>query len=508
MAATCTASLATVSTPGHSARATLLHVLPPELLSVILLHLDTRSLARLAATCRPLWLDTPTPPQPALLPREIGPVEAELRRRAQRDLRIDSSLPKGGLLWVPYLLKCVLRDALRREAPLEAGYKCSLFVDAEGRLHTCGSERGKLLGHAVEPDADPDRPRSIGVPTLVPSMEGRRIVSVAAGHRHCLALSCKGEVYSWGDGTDGSLGHADGGSRAVPSRIESLGRIGSIAAGRLQTSAAVDEVGRLFTWGWASFDAGTRLNSLALGYALDSQTESQLTPKWVEALSADRVVGVALGLGYSLAVTDAGAVFSFGDGEDGLLGHASLETEVLPQRIEALAQTGFRFVAVAAGVEHALTLTEDGELYGWGGDLANGHGRGELTPRQMVAFVGQRVKHVIAGDFSSCAVMETGELYTWGCSTNSHLGHGRHALQGTPKRVKGLSGVKVTAAAICGSHTLVADEDGLVWAFGKRSCLGLGDPDEDVAQGPVLEPARIPTLRVRASKSPDVLRCR
>jgi len=54
----------------------------------------------------------------------------------------------------------------------------------------------------------------------------------------------------------------------------------------------------------------------------------------------------------------------------------------------------------------------------------------------------------------------------------------------------------------------VADVDGVVWAFGKHVALGLGDPDavlhEDV-QDLVLESARIPTLRVRARTSPDVL---
>jgi len=78
----------------------------------------------------------------------------------------------------------------------------------------------------------------------------------------------------------------------------------------------------------------------------------------------------------------------------------------------------------------------------------------------------------------------------------------------TPRRVEGLSGVKVAAAATCVTHTLVADEDGVVWAFGERVFLGLGDPDSDTdedVQDQVLELARIPALRVRARRSPDVL---
>jgi len=76
--------------------------LPAELLSVILSRLDTRDLARLAGTCRSLCRDAPTPPPP---PRQIGPVEAELRRRAEtRGLDVGSSLPEGATSWAACLL--------------------------------------------------------------------------------------------------------------------------------------------------------------------------------------------------------------------------------------------------------------------------------------------------------------------------------------------------------------------------------------------------------------------
>jgi len=142
-------------------------------------------------------------------------------------------------------------------------------------------------------------------------MQGRRIVSVAASDRHCLALSREGEVYSWGDEFFGSLGHADGGERAVPSRVESLSRIECIAAGDDWTSAAVDEDGRLFTWGRAINPNDETMLS-GLGYALDSETESQLTPKWVETLSEDCVVGITLGYAFTLVVTTPAPYFLLG----------------------------------------------------------------------------------------------------------------------------------------------------------------------------------------------------
>jgi hypothetical protein len=106
--------------------------LPAELVSDILSHLDTPDMSCLAATCRLLWLDAPTAPSPPLPPRDIGLVEAELRRRAKaRGLNTASSLPGGALSWVPYLLKVDRRDAVRRHVPLAVGETHSLFVDKE-----------------------------------------------------------------------------------------------------------------------------------------------------------------------------------------------------------------------------------------------------------------------------------------------------------------------------------------------------------------------------------------
>jgi len=463
--------------PSSAQPASPLLQLPAELLAVILSSLDIHDLARLAATCRSLCRDAPTPPP---LPRQIGPVETELRLRAEaRGLVVGSALPKGATSWVACLLKRDRRDAQMCQVPLAVGHDLSIFVDKGGRLLTCGSDDvdfAPLLGQAVDPAAGPYAHREIGPPTPVPSMQDRRIVSVATSNAHCLALSALGEVYSWGDGDFGALGHGEVGSRAVPSRIESLSRIERIAAGPNWTSAAVDEDGRLFTWGRARFvedeeDEDGELQVLegpsGLGYELNTDTDRQLTPKRVDTLSQERVVGVALGQLFTLAVTDAGAVFSFGFSRDGGLGHGSLVSEVLPRRIEALAQTRQRFVAVAAGDFHALALTEEGELYGWGDAEANGHGREERTPQQVAALIGQRVKLVNAQGSASCAVTEKSDFFTWGeCSIRGNLGH--QGSQGTPMRVEGLSGVEVAAVAIGRMHTLAAAADGVVWAFDQR----------------------------------------
>jgi len=431
-------------------------------------------------------------------------VKAELRRRAEaRGLDVGSSLPKGATSWVACLLKRDRRDAQMRESPLAVGTQHSMFVDKEGRLLTCGRDMDRLprLGHAVDPAADPNIGREIGPPTLVPSMQNKRIVSVASGLYHSLALSAEGEVYSWGRGLFGALGHGDVAERTAPSKIESLSCIERIAADLNWTSAAVDEDGRLFTWGRASIgDLDEFKGSTGLGYELDAEAEYQAIPKRVDALSQERAVDVALGGCFSLVVTDAGAVFSFGSSLVGVLGHNSLKSEVLPRRIEALVETGRRVVAVAAGSCHALALNEEGELYGWGDESDNGHGREERTPQLVAALIGQHVKFMHAQYTAACAVTEKGELFIWGEFNGwDTLGHERSS-QVTLTRVAGLSGVEVAAVAIGSTHTLAADADGVVRAVGRRSALGLGaSGPEDTAAVPT--PTPIPTLRVRVLNS-------
>jgi len=97
--------------------------------------------------------------------------------------------------------------------------------------------------------------------------------------------------------------------------------------------------------------------------------------------------------------------------------------------------------------------------------------------------------------------MEEGELFTWGgYSRFGHLGHGVKVPQFEPLRVDELSGVQVAAVAIGETHTLAADVDGVVWAFGQRSAFGLDAWGIEDAVVP--KPTPIPTLRVRVLNSP------
>jgi len=78
-----------------------------------------------------------------------------------------------------------------------------------------------------------------------------RVSQVAAGKEHCMLLTEHGQVYSWGGGTRGQLGHGSLSSEESPRLIMALDgmRIVKIAAGGWH-SAAISEFNDLYMFGW------------------------------------------------------------------------------------------------------------------------------------------------------------------------------------------------------------------------------------------------------------------
>ena len=65
---------------------------------------------------------------------------------------------------------------------------------------------------------------SLNSPTLMEGLEGVIVTQIAAHceGKHIMVLSSKNEVYSWGLGDSGRLGHGDTQSKDVPTKISAL----------------------------------------------------------------------------------------------------------------------------------------------------------------------------------------------------------------------------------------------------------------------------------------------
>ena len=268
-------------------------------------------------------------------------------------------------------------------------------------------------------------------PKKIEALAGKSVIAAAAGERHSLALAADGAVWSWGGGVFGKLGHGDEQHQLLPKKIEALAgrRVVTVSAG-CEHSLAITDDGALWSWG-----------NGALGRLGHGDQQSQLLPKKVEAFAGRRVVAAAAGGLHSLALTADGSVWSWGEGGFGFgqLGHGDQQNQLLPKQVEAL--TGQRVVAVSAGELHSLAITADGAVWSWGyggfGELGHGDEQDQLLPKKVEAFADQRVVAVSAGGFHSLALTADGAVFTWGWGGQGGLGHGEDlSNQLLPKKIE------------------------------------------------------------------------
>jgi alpha-tubulin suppressor-like RCC1 family protein len=115
-------------------------------------------------------------------------------------------------------------------ASASAGEKHALALTYTGDVYSWGDARyGWLaLGHGAPSGGDAAGKLRRRVPRRIEALRGVRVRCTAAGRDHSCAVTDKGEVYTWGYGRSGALGHMDFRDEPLPKRIEMLLNRGSL----------------------------------------------------------------------------------------------------------------------------------------------------------------------------------------------------------------------------------------------------------------------------------------
>eukprot|EP00892_Ulva_mutabilis_P008446 jgi/Ulvmu1/5974/UM026_0098.1 len=124
-----------------------------------------------------------------------------------------------------------------------AGGYMSFALTAAGRLFAWGSNGNGEQGSGPWSWSGPR-------PNLVHALSDGRVKQVAAGGFHGAAVSHEGEVYTWGMGRHGALGHGETSNCPSPSRVHALRGvvIDHVVCGPTAT-LAVSREGDLYAWG-------------------------------------------------------------------------------------------------------------------------------------------------------------------------------------------------------------------------------------------------------------------
>lgn len=110
---------------------------------------------------------------------------------------------------------------------ISGGWRHTMALDVDGQLYGWGWNKFGQLG--VGDNIDHSGPQRVKLPSE------EEVVRVSCGWRHTVAITSKSNVFSWGRGTSGQLGHGDILDRNMPLLIEALSVDGS-ACEQIQTS--------------------------------------------------------------------------------------------------------------------------------------------------------------------------------------------------------------------------------------------------------------------------------
>ncbi|MFN7003541.1 MAG: RCC1 domain-containing protein [Roseinatronobacter sp.] len=316
---------------------------------------------------------------------------------------------------------------------------------------------------------------------------------VAVGANHTCAVAQSGSVWCWGENSGGAIGDGTLVRRLVPTRVVDLdGPHVAVAVGE-GFSCALSESGAVHCWG-----RNTR------GQLGDGTTSNSVRPVPVRGLQSG-VQAITAGAGSACAINAQGRVLCWGENSDGQLGDGSTTARSRPVRVQGL---GGDVQAISAGSRHACALNRNGRAMCWGANRRGQLGDGTYTRRLVatrVAGVPRDARAISVGGGHSCMLDRQGRVLCWGWNGDGALGSGNY--ESSPLRVRAR---RIGTGAIALSALGEAWEAGnvprghtcAVMADGRTMCWGRNDQGQ-IGNGGTGGSAR--PLRVRGLSTPQHL---
>ena len=309
---------------------------------------------------------------------------------------------------------------------VSVGYGCVAGILTTGALYSWGTNiRFNSAG-----DSTNTNPRSSPVQVGTSSWAA---VSVGQDHTTIALQATTGNMYGWGDNTNGQLGiyNADptfNNSQSSPIQIGSSSWT-IISAGGYH-SAGILTTGALYTWGWN-----------ATGQLGDGTIVNKSSPVLI-GTSSWAVVSAGYGGAFgdtTSGILTTGALYTWGDNFFGELGDGTLVNRSSPVQIGTSSWT-----VVSVGPNHTAAILTTGALYTWGDNFNGGLGDNTTASKSSPVHIGSSSWIMVSagggfetdGDNAVTAAININKLlYTWGNNLSGQVGDGTTVTRSSPVQI-------------------------------------------------------------------------
>lgn len=117
---------------------------------------------------------------------------------------------------------------------IEAGQYCTFVISSDGSVRACGKGSYGRLGLG-----DSNNQSTLKKLTFEPHRAIKKVSSSKGSDGHTLAFTMEGEVFSWGDGDYGKLGHGNSSTQKYPKLIQGplQGKVGHLTCASLSCAS-------------------------------------------------------------------------------------------------------------------------------------------------------------------------------------------------------------------------------------------------------------------------------
>ncbi|KAL3826028.1 hypothetical protein ACJIZ3_022057 [Penstemon smallii] len=334
-----------------------------------------------------------------------------------------------------------------------------MAISASGKLLTWGSADDQGQSYLTS-GKHGESPEIYPVPT------NDLIVKAAAGWAHCVSVTGKGQVYTWGW------------KECVPSGkfLRSWTHMESLEDASTKQSSKVTELGSLHSQGPKSTveptscpndkkpgDESMKRRKIDTPQELETSIcpdeNLSMPPCLVHLDPGVKITSVAAGGRHTLALSDVGQVWGWGYGGEGQLGLGSRvkvvasphlipcidpssngkdSTSVVIQETvgvgaQSLKSVGHYIKGIACGARHSVVVTDAGVLlaFGWGqyGQCGQGNNDDLLRPTCVPSLLGKQIEAVAAGLWHTMCICADGRVHAFGGNQFGQLGLGTNSDQ-------------------------------------------------------------------------------
>ncbi|NXA64016.1 RPGR regulator, partial [Mohoua ochrocephala] len=295
---------------------------------------------------------------------------------------------------------------------ISCGDEHTAIITGKGKLYMFGSNDWGQLGLGSK--------NTVSKPTCVKALKPEKPKLAVCGRNHTLVYTEKGNVYAAGGNSEGQLGLGDTEERTtfhLISFFTNQHKIKQLSAGSY-TSAAVTEDGQLFVWGDNSEGQ--------IGLADEASVSIPCKVDIGKPISS-----VSCGYYHSALITGDGELYTFGEPANGKLGllPEQLKNNRVPQPVLGIMEKVNK--VACGGEHTVVLTETDVYTFGLGQYGQLGHGTfvfESSVPKSVKHLKRHKICNIACGENHTAVIAENGLMFTFGDGRHGKLGFGEESF--------------------------------------------------------------------------------